>query len=273
VILLQALLIGGLVFERRRRHRAEQAVATQRFELAHASRLAVAGELTASIAHEINQPLGAILSNADAADLILDLGGDRRDDLRAILADIRRDDLRASEVVRRLRTLLSKHSLESRPFEVNEVASEMELALRTEARRRGVTLEVYPAGAPATMVGDRVHVQQLLINLVVNAMDAVAGLPDERRVVEVYIEAGGGKIGITVRDRGLGIAPEHLPKLFDSFFTTKSKGMGLGLSIAQTIVHAHGGRISAENGPGEGAAFHIDLPATGGMGSPSSEPA
>lgn len=272
VILLQATLIGGLMFQRRRRHEAERAVAKQRFELAHASRLAVAGELTASIAHEINQPLGAILSNADAADLILDLGGDRREEVRAILSDIRRDDLRASEVVRRLRTLLAKHPLESLPFELNEVANEVEFALQPEARRRGITLEVHPAGSPATIVGDRVHVQQLLINLLVNAMDAVADVPDERRVVEVFVEAEVGKVEITVRDHGRGIAPEHLPKLFDSFFTTKSKGMGLGLSIARTIVQAHGGRITAENGPGEGAAFHVFLPIAGQAEIPLPEP-
>ncbi len=119
------------------------------------------------------------------------------------------------------------------------------------------------------MVGDRIQIQQVLINLVLNAMDAVADLPEARRTVVVSVESGAGGIAIAVRDRGHGIAPEHLPKLFDSFFSTKRKGMGLGLSIARTLVEAHGGRIRAENGPGEGAVFQVELPAAGATGDPS----
>ena len=119
------------------------------------------------------------------------------------------------------------------------------------------------------MVGDRIQIQQVLINLVLNAMDAVADVPEDRRTVVVSVENGAGGIAIAVRDRGHGIAPEHLPKLFDSFFTTKRKGMGLGLSIARTLVEAHGGRIWAENGPGEGAVFHVELPAASAMSDPS----
>ncbi|MGA7979925.1 MAG: histidine kinase, partial [Chromatiaceae bacterium] len=129
VFLLQAGLIAGLLFERRRRRRMELAVQQQRFELAHASRLAVAGELTGAIAHEINQPLGAILSNADAADLLLASGADRRDELRAILADIRQDNLRASEVIRRLRALLAKQPLDCHPFDLNDAVREVEPVL------------------------------------------------------------------------------------------------------------------------------------------------
>ena len=273
VLLLQALLIVGLVVERHRRHRAEQALLAQRFELAHASRVAVAGELTAAIAHEINQPLGAILNNADAADLILESGGDQRDELRAILSDIRRDDLRASEIIRRLRTLLAKHEIERQPFGLLEAVGDVESMLRAEARRRGVTLDVRPGTTPVTVVGDRVQIQQVLINLLLNAMDAVAGLPEERRSVVVTVETANGAATVAVRDRGNGVAPDDLPKLFDSFFSTKRQGMGLGLSVARTLVEAHGGRIRVENAPDEGVVFVVELPVVGAGGVPSARAA
>jgi len=261
VFLFQSGLIGWLLVERRRRRLAELAVQKTRFELTHASRLAVAGELTASIAHEINQPLGAILSNADAADLILESGADRRTELRAILADIRRDDLRASAVIQRLRALLAKHEIERQPFDLNAAVSDVATLLSVEARRRRMTLDIRSAPSSATIVGDRIQIQQVLINLLFNAMDAMADLPDDRRAVVVSVETVAGGIAMAVHDRGHGIAPEHLPRLFESFFTTKHQGMGLGLSIARTIVEAHGGRIRAENAPDQGAVFYVMLPA------------
>ncbi len=273
IVVGQTLLIVSLIAQRRRRRLAEQVEQAQRAELAHASRLALAGVLTGAIAHEINQPLGAILSNADAADLILESGTDRRDELRRILADIRRDDERASEVIHRLRALLGKGEFERTAVELNEVVSELEPILRAEAKRRGVTLEIRPAPMTTTIVGDRIQIQQVLINLVLNAMDAVADVPEVRRRVVVSIARGENGAVISVRDRGRGIAPEHRTKLFDSFFSTKRNGMGLGLSITRTIVEAHGGRIWAENGPGEGSVFQIELPLAVANGTPSQNPA
>ncbi len=260
VALLQAALIARLVVERHRRRRAEAARDVQRQELAHASRLAIAGELTASIAHEINQPLGAILSNADAADLILESHDDWRDEIRSILADIRRDDRRASEVVRQWRRLLAKHTVEPRPFDLNGVVRDVESLLRAEARRRGVALRIQPAPTPAETTGDPVQIQQVLINVVLNAMDAVAGLPDDRRTITVPVESDDGHVTILVRDRGHGIPPADLPRLFEPFFSTKREGMGLGLAITRSLVESHGGRIWAENGPADGAVVHIELP-------------
>ena len=260
VIVAQALLIGALLIQRRRRRVAEQSVEVQRNAVAHASRLAVAGELTASIAHEINQPLGAILNNADAADLLLQSGEDRRDLLRHILADIRRDDVRASEVIRRLRALLAKHEVEHRPFDLNAAVTEVAALLQSEAERRLVRIEMLLASV-ATVVGDRVQVQQVLINLLLNAMDAVDEVGEDRRGIIVTIESAGDRSIITIRDQGHGIAAEELPKLFDSFYSTKRTGMGLGLSIARTIVETHGGRIWVESQPGEGSQFHVEFPA------------
>jgi C4-dicarboxylate-specific signal transduction histidine kinase len=260
VLLLLVGLVATLLLERRRRRTSELVVQGQRSELAHASRLAVAGELTASIAHEINQPLGAILASADAAEMLLQSGADRREDLLRIVARIRRDDQRASEVIRRLRALLAKHEPEQQPIELNAAAQDAATLLEASARRRHVKLDLRSAPAPVWVQGDPVQIQQVLINLMLNAIDAVADLPEPRRVVSVAITTGASHILIAVRDRGLGIAAQDLPKVFDSFFSTKKKGMGLGLSIARTIVEAHGGRLSAANGAVDGAEFQVELP-------------
>jgi FixJ family two-component response regulator/signal transduction histidine kinase len=271
VFLAQSGFMGWLLTERRRRRMAEQAMQKQHFELAHACRLATAGELTASIAHEINQPLGAILSNADAADLLLEGGVDRQAELRAILADIRRDDLRASEVIRRLRALLTKHEVERQAFVLSQVVSGVASMLAPEACRRRLTLGVRLASG-ATLVGDPFQIEQLLLNLILNAMEAMADAPEGQRAAVVSVETVADRIALSVRDHGHGIAPEHLPQLFDSFFSTKREGMGFGLSISRTIVEAHGGRIWAENAPVRGAVFHVSLPAAPAAGVQSSAP-
>jgi len=232
----------------------------------------VAGELTASIAHEINQPLGAILASADAAEMLLQSGTDRRDDLLRIVTRIRRDDLRASDVIQRLRSLLAKQEPERQRFDLNVALADVAALLSGQARQRQVVLDIRPAREGAFIDGDPVQIQQVLINLVLNAMDAVAGRPEAQRLVGVSLEAQADGVVITVRDRGTGIAAEYLPRLFDSFFSTKQKGMGLGLSIARTIVEAHGGTIRAENGPGEGALFHVELP-TRAHAHPHAQPA
>jgi signal transduction histidine kinase len=273
IIAAQAMLIVALISQRRRRRLAEQAEQAQRAALAHAGRLAMAGELTGAIAHEINQPLGAILTNADAGDLMLDSGRDRRDELRTVLANIRRDDLRASEVIQRLRDLLGKQQLERKEFDLNAVVGELESIMRAEARRRGVALEIRRAPGTLAIMGDRIQIQQVLINLVLNAMDAVADESADRRTVVVSVGNGESGAVLAVRDRGRGIAPEHRTKLFESFFSTKHNGMGLGLSITRTIVEAHGGRVWAESGPGEDTVFQVELPFAVSTGASSPHPA
>jgi signal transduction histidine kinase len=269
-LVAQTLLIASLLLQRRRRRAAELSLQAQRVQLLHASRLAVAGELTASIAHEINQPLGAILSNADAAEMLLQSDPLRRDELLQILADIKRDDLRASEVIRRLRALLARHDTERRRFDLNEAVRATAAILTAEARRRQVEVEYALRAERAGVLGDAVQIQQVIINLMLNAFDASAEVPrDARRVrVETRDTAHGVQVGI--RDFGVGIAPEALPRVFDSFFSTKRSGMGLGLSIARSIVEAHGGTISA-SGCDVGAEFRFILPLAG-AGEPPGRP-
>jgi signal transduction histidine kinase len=259
VFLIQTILIVSLYVERRRRAAAESTTQMLNTQLAHASRLAVAGELTASIAHEINQPLGSVQTSADAADLMLQARPERDEALIRIVTRIRSDNTRASEVIRRLRTLLAKQAPERRPFDTRVAITDVAMILRPEAERRKVTFNVQSLSLPAIIQGDQTQIQQVLINLALNAMDAVTGLSDDRRLVEVSVTQARSTIVITVRDHGPGVSMENLPKLFDSFFSTKQNGMGLGLAIARSIVESHGGRIWVENGEPLGAAFHVEL--------------
>ena len=258
-LLAQTLLIAALLLQRRRRRAAELSLQAQRVQLLHASRLAVAGELTASIAHEINQPLGAILSNADAAEMLIQSDQLRRDELLQILADIKRDDLRASEVIKRLRALLARHDTERRRFDLNEAVQTTAAILRAEARRREVDVEYELRAERADVLGDVVQIQQVIINLMLNAFDASAEVPKDARRVVVETRDTVNGVQLSVRDFGVGIAAADLPRVFDSFFSTKRSGMGLGLAIARSIVEAHGGTISA-SGCDVGAEFRFILP-------------
>ena len=261
IILLLSGLVASLLLERRRRHTAELAVQKQHLALAHASRLAVAGELTAAIAHEINQPLGAAQTNADTAELLLQAGGDRREDLLRLVGRIRNDTQRASEVIKRLRTLLARQEARRETLDLNAVLTDAEAFLRPELKRRDMSLVLRPAATPARILADETQIQQVLINLIMNAMDASADAAVDRRTIVVQLELAAGSYTISVIDQGSGFADGALSQLFDSFFSTKRHGMGLGLSIVRTIVEAHGGTIRAENAPGGGAMFHVLLPA------------
>ena len=250
----------GVCMDVTRRREADEEILRQRSELAHASRLSVVGELTASIAHELNQPLGAILSYAEAAEL---LAADKPglDHVRQILAEIRNEDLRASDVIQRVRSLAHKGTLERLPVNLNQLVEEVLQLVRLDAARREIDLEVQvPADMPRVR-GDRVQLQQVILNLILNAMEAMSVIGTGRRVL-LRMTRDDPAVQIAVIDAGPGIDPAILPRLFHSFFTTKKEGMGLGLSIARSIIEAHDGRIWAENNPGGGAAFRILLPTT-----------
>ena len=203
--------------------------------------------------------LGAIQSNVAAASLILE-SGSTPEDLRQILEDIRRDNVRASDVVRQLRRLLEKHEIERRVVNLNDALIDMQTILRAEAQRRRVALEVRQQSPEVDIIGDRIQVQQVLINLVLNAMDAVADEPEGRRTVSVSVTKTADTAFLNVNDTGHGIPSDHLDKLFESFFSTKPRGIGLGLSIVRTLVETHGGNVRAENRSAGGAMFQVEFP-------------
>jgi PAS domain S-box-containing protein len=258
------LRMRGVSLDITERRQAELEAARQRTDLAHASRLAIVGELTASIAHEINQPLGAILSNAETAEILLQSKQPHLDEVQQILADIRKDDLRASEVIRRMRELLRKRELEFKLIDLNVVASDVLRFVDGETHRRGAEIEKQFADTLPVVRGDVIHLQQVLINLILNGMEAMSeSSKSNRRLTIRTAYDGKGNIEVAVEDSGPGIPSERLPQLFDSFFTTKTHGMGLGLSIVRSIVEAHGGRIWAENNASGGACFRFTLPVNG----------
>jgi PAS domain S-box-containing protein len=260
----QPVSVTGVVSDVTERHVNAMELSRNRQELAHVARVSTMGELAASLAHELNQPLGAILANAEAAELFLQQNPPALGDLRAILADIRKDDERAGEVIRRMRALLRKHELERQPIEINSLVEDVLQLVSGDASLRGVSLSADLRSVLPQISGDRVHLQQVLLNLILNGMDAMAGEPRERRRITVRTRFGGeGVVELAVVDSGHGIEADKLPRLFEPFYTTKPHGMGMGLSIAHTIIAAHRGRIWAENNPSGGAVFHIALPAAG----------
>jgi signal transduction histidine kinase len=260
VILVQAALISILVHERRGRLKAEVQARQRSAELAHINRYAMAGELTASIAHELNQPLGAILTNAESAALMLRSSFPDLDELRDIIEDIKRDDARASEVIVRLRSLLKKAPFEEKELDLNGVVQDTVEFLSPLAMARKVELDaaIYPGRLPIR--GDRIQLQQVITNLVVNAIDAVNGSPGSVRQIDIQTARAGSQAEVSIRDHGPGIPPEQDKRVFEPFFTTKPQGMGMGLAIARTIVEAHCGRIAAENQSDGGALFRIRVP-------------
>jgi PAS domain S-box-containing protein len=231
-------------------------------ELVHVSRLAVMGEFTAMVAHELNQPLGAILSNTEAAEMLLHSQKAPLEEIGRILADIRHDDLRASEAISRFRALLRKREMEMQHLDMNEVVSEVLRLARGDALRRGVRIHNECRAALPVVRGDAVHLQQVLLNLILNGMDAVKNNVEAER--HLFISTGCNEdsfVEVAVKDTGPGIPPECLSRVFESFYTTKPEGIGLGLSIARFIVQTHAGRLWAENNrDGRGATFRFTLP-------------
>jgi len=260
VLLMQAGLISILLHERHRRANAERESRNRLTELAHANRQATAGELSSTIAHELNQPLGTILTNTETAELILSSPAPNLSEVREILADIRRDDTRASEVIQRMRGFLRRAPFEDRIIDLNDTMRQVFDFLAVQASARNVILCLEPSREPLQVRGDPVQLQQVIMNLVVNSMDAMAELSNGRGVIGRTAINGGSSAVVSISDSGPGIPAEKLNKVFDPFFTTKTQGMGIGLSISRTIVQAHKGRIWAENQKEGGAVFRLSLP-------------
>jgi PAS domain S-box-containing protein len=241
---------------------AEVEAARHRNEMAHLSRVTTAGELSGSLAHELNRPLGAILSNAQAAQRMLANGGVDIAEFREILNDIVSEDKRAAEVIRRLRLWLQKGEVQQHSLRINKVVRDVLKLIRTDLISQNVSVDTELARDLPTVTGDPVQLQQVLVNLVVNGCDAMADhdTPERRLRIRTGIENGGDAVIVSVTDYGGGIQVKEVEQIFEPFFTTKAKGMGLGLSVCRTIIAAHRGKLWATNNAERGATFHFALP-------------
>jgi PAS domain S-box-containing protein len=243
--------------------RAEEALARARAELEHVTRVTTMGELAASIAHEVNQPLAAISTNANALLRWLAREPAEVDEAREAARRIVRDAARAGEIIERVRALARKSPSRKESLNVNDILRDVIALTRAEAAKSGVSVEAELATNVPRVIGDRVQLQQVTLNLIVNAIDAIGRTTDgPRHVVVRSARDGPNDVVVTVADSGEGVDPEATPHLFDAFFTTKPQGMGMGLAISRSIVESHGGRIWATENPPRGAAFHFALPAS-----------
>ena len=271
VIIAQAMLIIAMLFHRRQRNLAELAqkkaqveLQQKRAELAHVSRVAVLGELSGTLAHEINQPLTAILGNSSAGIRFLDAPEPDVREVRAALCDIREDTERAAEVIRRLRHMLKRDTPDFTKVDLNQVIRTVERIVHSDEILHGVTvhLDLSPGVFPVT--GDSVQLQQVILNLMLNAFGAMSDreLNGARRLVVRTKSIDGSSVLVEVQDSGTGIGPEKIESIFDPFVTTKPDGLGMGLSLCRSIVERHGGKIWAANNLDRGATFSITLPVT-----------
>ena len=240
--------------------RAEMEAATLQRELSHMQRVSTLGQLSSTLAHELNQPLGAILRNAEAGELFLMQDFPDIEEVQAILADIRRDDQRATAVIEHMRLLMKRHDLTLETLSVDDLIRQVAVLLQPELQERHLTLQVEAPPALPNVRGDRVHLQQVILNLLINSMDALDGHPIGQGQVTIRAsKSSDGMVELAVIDRGAGIEPDKLLRIFEPFETTKAKGTGIGLAISKRIIGSHGGRIWAENNPDGGATVRFTL--------------
>jgi two-component system, LuxR family, sensor kinase FixL len=258
----QPVRMRGASLDITKRKQAELETARHRNEMAHLSRVTMLGELSGSIAHELTQPLSAILSNAQAAQRVLASGDADLAELRQILDEVVSEDKRASEVIRRLRLWLKKGEVQQHSLRINKVVRDVLKLIRTDLISQNVTVATELARNLPTVTGDPIQLQQILLNLVVNACDAMTdcNTPERRLLIRTGIENGSSAVVVSVTDQGTSIPEEKMEQIFEPFFTTKAKGMGLGLSICRTIIAAHRGKLWVTNNTDRGATFHFSLP-------------
>jgi signal transduction histidine kinase len=263
IIAIQATLITGLFLERRRRSKAESEARRSLAEVAHMNRRAGIAALSASIAHELNQPLGAILSNAEAAELLLEREPLDLPMIKEVLADIRRSDQRAADIITHMRELLRKNDAEPLEIDLSDVIRHVVELLTPEARLRDISVSTLLDPRRVAVRANAVHLQQVVLNLALNGMEAMRdSTHGERRLMIRTGIVDDANVEVTVSDTGSGIPPDMVGSVFEPFFSTKQDGIGLGLSIARTIIERQGGTISAENRAGGGATFRFILPSS-----------
>ena len=261
--LLQSVLVALLLFERRRRWHAEAKARANLAAVARMNRASALGQLVASLAHEINSPLAAVLSNAEAAQRLMAPSARNDAEVRASLEDIVSDVRRASDVIVRIRGMLGEATWAPTALDVEEVIRDALHIVKAELRDRGIAVEVDVAPGLPAVTGDKVQLVQVILNLVINAVEAMSGLPEPDRHVRVAARAEGKGVAIRVEDSGPGVPAELAERVFEPFFTTKPGGLGMGLAIIRSIAEAHEGTISLAPAAGGGAAFELVLPATG----------
>jgi signal transduction histidine kinase len=259
---LQFGLIVGLLYERRARQRAQRDSVQHLAISAHLERQLAMGALAAALAHELNQPLNSILHNAGTADLLLASNRGSVDEIREILHDIQSEDKRASQIIQRQRAMLRKHEPVRRTLDINTVVRESLAIVAHDSESRNVRIDTELCGVPCLTTGDQILLQQAVLNLLLNAMDAMAETPVHRRRVIVRSRIVRSLVEVSVHDCGPGIAPDVAARLFEPFTSTKSNGMGIGLTIVRGIMEAHHGTIEARNGDDGGATFVLTLPAS-----------
>ena len=243
------------------RKETELELGRQRAELAHVTRISIMGELAASLAHELSQPLTAILSNAQAALRFMAAKPPDLEEVREILKEIVEDNRRASQIIHGIRALVKKEGVECVPVDIESVIDEVMMLVHSDTVLQNVQISFKCNSDLPRVRGDRVQLQQVILNLLVNAFDAVKDCPVRDRQVVVRVEReGAGMLKVRVRDRGMGLSGGTLDKIFQPFYTTRRDGLGMGLAICRSIIEAHGGRMWAESNPERGATFCFTLP-------------
>jgi C4-dicarboxylate-specific signal transduction histidine kinase len=259
VLAVQSLLIAGLLYQRRARRQAEIESRRNLALAADASRRETMSALTSSIGHELGQPLSSIMHNAQALQLMVTANRATPDTIEEILSDIQSQSVRATQIIDRHWTMLKSHQLDKRPIDLHAVVDETLALLAHDMIARQVSATVNQSTRPCVVDGDQVLLQQVLVNLVINAMDAMVETPPGRRHVTISSDVRADDVALSVRDTGPGLPAQLLDTLFTPFVTTKARGLGIGLTIVRSIVDAHGGTIVASNNPEGGATFTITL--------------
>ena len=264
VFLTAALLITGLMEMKRRveqsRNRAEDSLRQAQADMAHVNRVTTMGELTASLSHELNQPIAAALTDANTCLRWLMREHPDLEEARAAASRMVKDAARAAEIIKRIRMPFERGPSEQESLAVNEVIREMVLLLRSEASRRSVTILTELAADLPQVMGDRVQLQQVLMNLMINGIDAMKDMNGTRELVINSQRADSERVQVSIRDTGVGLPPQQADQVFNAFFTTKPHGTGMGLRISRSIVESHGGRLWAVDNTPCGACFYFTLP-------------
>jgi len=264
VFLTAALLITGLMEMKRRveqsRNRAEDSLRQAQADMAHVNRVTTMGELTASLSHELNQPIAAALTDANTCLRWLMREHPDLEEARAAASRMVKDAARAAEIIKRIRMPFERGPSEQESLAVNEVIREMVLLLRSEASRRSVTILTELAADLPQVMGDRVQLQQVLMNLMINGIDAMKDVNGTRELVINSQRADSERVQVSIRDTGVGLPPQQADQVFNAFFTTKPHGTGMGLRISRSIVESHGGRLWAGDNTPRGACFYFTLP-------------